>query len=222
MERLIAMITALILVFCSLSACSKRTYEDGYADGYNDGYRAAIEASEDTYISFEEWSNAKHAAEETEPTLSSLPEPDNGYIFEDFTLGILEKVAPLTIEAGGTGGYYIVVDPVHFTFSGAVDSFSRTRYEMGAKYSYLKFYVDANSAVDVLVPLGEYEIYYATGENWYGEDSLFGSDTRYYKCDSTFLFSIEDNQYTGWTVELKPVINGNLDTDVIDAEDFPK
>lgn len=203
MKKITGIFVILILVLCSLSACDNGAYVDGYADGYDAGYRAA------------------HAADATEsemPTLATQPEPENGYIFEDIQM---EKTAPLAIETFGTGGYYFVLDPIQLYIESDATSFEKTRAEMNADYTYLKFYAVAGSAVDIPVPLGEYEIYYATGDVWYGEGDLFGADTVYHKCDDTFLFTIEDGQCSGWTIELMPVPNGNLNTEVIDAEDFP-
>lgn len=86
----------------------------------------------------------------------------------------------------------------------------------------MAFYVQGGTSIDIDVPLGEYEIYYATGYTWYGLDNLFGSDTTYYKCEDTFPFTYLSNTYNGWTLTLYAVSNGNMDTERIDASDFPK
>lgn len=146
--------------------------------------------------------------------LEELPTPSNGHTFQN--IDIIEGSAPLTINTVGTGGYYFVLDPLWISYGG--DSPRKQQYaELSAKYSYIKIYVKAGSTVQMQIPLGEYEIYYATGDKWYGEDALFGEDTVYSKCDDTFVFS----QAYGWTLELTPIINGNLDVDKIDKKDFP-
>lgn len=216
MNKILCVVFILLSLLCT--ACSThRTYEDGYSAGYDAGFKAGLNVSHDS----EESSQPKNKdqAEENESLtgLSPQPEPENGYIFE---VSNRENVAPLTVETGGTGGYYIVLDPLFYEWSGG--SFERTQAELDAKYTNIRFYVHAGSTIDILVPLGEYEIYYATGETWYGLNNLFGSDTIYYKCDDTFLFSTDSDNYYGWTLQLEPVLNGNLDTDVIDPEDFPK
>lgn len=151
---------------------------------------------------------------ELEESLEKIPEPNNGYIFDE--ISIVDGTAPLTIETIGTGGYYLVLDPITLFYEGD-DSFNQTRTEMNAKYSYTKFYIRAGSTVDINVPLGEYRIYYATGESWYGEDDLFGEETVYAKCDDTFVFT----ESQGWTLQLYPVTYGNLDTDTISKKEFP-
>lgn len=92
------------------------------------------------------------------------------------------------------------------------------RFMTGARMS---FYVSAGKSAEVLVPLGEYEIYYATGQTWYGPDDKFGSDTQFYKCDDTFDFYEDDDGYVGWTLTLYKVSNGNMDSTPIDEGDFP-
>lgn len=225
MKQTAAILTVLFLILY-LSACSKGTYEDGYADGYDDGYRAAIASAQKSQPSSPETSTSDGSIADDfiekylghDPSVLPVSKPDHGHIFEDIDR---EKVAPLTIKTTGTDDYYFVLDPIWFPSNGDKDSFEYTKADMDAKYTYIKFFADADSVVDLLIPLGNYEIYYATGSVWYGEDHLFGADTVYHKCDDEFLFTFDDEQYSGWTVEFEPVINGNLDTEIIDATDFP-
>lgn len=151
---------------------------------------------------------------EPEETSEKVPEPSNGYVFEEISIG--SGSSPLTIETIGTGGYYIVLDPITLVYEGD-SSFEEYRTKMFTEYSYTKFYVRAGSTVVMNVPLGEYRIYYAAGDSWYGEDDLFGKDTVYAKCDDTFVFT----ESQGWTLHLYSVANGNLDTDIISKKEFP-
>ena len=91
----------------------------------------------------------------------------------------------------------------------------------GSSYKNTGFYVEADQFAEVLVPLGLYEIYYATGDVWYGPDYLFGEDTRRYQCEGTFRFYDDGEYYQGWTLELYLQDNGNMDSDPIDASDWP-
>lgn len=146
-------------------------------------------------------------------------EPANGYVFEDISKGY--ELASLTVNTSGTGGYYFVLDPICLYQEDASEYFE-LKAELDAKYRYIKFYARSESLVEIEVPLGEYEIYYATGKNWCGEDELFGENTVYVKCDGTFSFFRDGSDVVGWKLELTPITNGNLDTDTIDASDFPK
>ena len=83
------------------------------------------------------------------------------------------------------------------------------------------FYVAADQFAEVLVPLGLYEIYYATGETWYGPDELFGEETRRYQCEGTFEFYDDGEYYQGWTLELYLQENGNMDSDPVDENEWP-
>lgn len=114
-----------------------------------------------------------------------------------------ERVCPLEVDVLGDHAYYVYLDFIGF---GGSD---------------MSFMVSAGRSAEVLVPLGEYEIYYATGETWYGPEYKFGDDTQFYKCDDTFLFYDDGQYYRGYTLELYLQTNGNLDTDVINASAFP-
>lgn len=78
------------------------------------------------------------------------------------------------------------------------------------------FVQDGATAHDISVPAGSYEMRYASGETWYGEDSLFGPDTSYSKADDDFTFGNGD----GYTVELYKQANGNLPTSSINKNNF--
>lgn len=114
-----------------------------------------------------------------------------------------EGLAPLTIETRGTEKYYVHLKP------------------LGYEGSEMSFYVIGGQTAEVLVPLGYYELYYATGVTWYGLENLFGSKTERFKCDDTFDFYEEDGYYQGWTITLYKVSNGNMSTQEVSAEDFP-
>ncbi len=84
----------------------------------------------------------------------------------------------------------------------------------------MTMFIRKGESLDILVPLGSYELRYACGENWYGEEYLFGKNTEYYKTDDTFDFTEDKEGYNGWTVDLTGQIDGNLETPEIDDDDF--
>ena len=47
MKKIIAMIAILAILFCSLSACGKGTFEDGYEAGYDKGLKEGYETGYD-------------------------------------------------------------------------------------------------------------------------------------------------------------------------------
>lgn len=107
---------------------------------------------------------------------------------------------PFSVEVKGEDAYYICMKSL-------VNSANT-----------MAFMVKPGSFVELDVPSGTYEIYYATGKSWYGVDHKFGLETAYYKCDGTFYFA----ETSGWALELYKQANGNMDTDKISASDFPQ
>ena len=77
-------------------------------------------------------------------------------------------------------------------------------------------FVRGGKTVEVAVPSGRYEIRFASGTTWYGDEYLFGPETRCAKADELFSFSKE----TGYTLALYEVSNGNLPTSGMSLEDF--
>jgi hypothetical protein len=84
----------------------------------------------------------------------------------------------------------------------------------------MSIFVRTNQTVTVDVPVGSYYIKYATGIKWFGEEKLFGESTNYHKADYVFNFKLEDNQYTGYTIELFLQDRGNLKTEGISRSEF--
>ena len=81
-------------------------------------------------------------------------------------------------------------------------------------------FVHGGQRTEVLVPVGTYEIRYASGSTWYGENYLFGPETDYTKTDEEFAFRRTPDGYSGYSVTLYKVAHGNLSTSQIRPEDF--
>lgn len=84
----------------------------------------------------------------------------------------------------------------------------------------LTVFVQSGSTVEVEVPLGTYEVRYASGQTWYGYEYLFGPNTSYSKADKTFTFEVVGNQISGFTITLYKVAHGNLHTSGIRPTEF--
>ena len=110
--------------------------------------------------------------------------------------------APLEIKTDRGSSYFIKV--VHW----------------GSKDEVLTAFIRGGDTFETLVPLGSYEIKYASGRDWYGPILDFGQGASYSRCDDRFDFKETLNGYSGFTVELIKQINGNLETDPIAADDF--
>lgn len=113
-----------------------------------------------------------------------------------------QAIAPLEIRTESGSDYYVKV------VNAANDNDT------------LAIYIHGGETVEVEVPLGNYEIRYASGTNWYGDQELFGSDTAFNKADELFNFVDTGYQISGYTITLYQVIDGNLQTKTIDKNQF--
>jgi hypothetical protein len=113
-----------------------------------------------------------------------------------------ERVAPFEIKAA-QGSHYLLKLVDAYTFAPVLTVFVRS-----------------GTTVQVEVPLGTYEVRYASGETWYGYDYLFGPETSYSKADKTFTFEVAGNRISGFTITLYKVAHGNLHTSAIRPTDF--
>lgn len=133
-------------------------------------------------------------------TMPPVPKPSSGLYAQN--LDGRQAIAPLEIRTDSGSDYYVkVVDVVH-----NIDA--------------LTIYIHGGETVEVKVPLGSYEIKYASGNTWYGGKTLFGSETSYNKADEFFAFTDNGSQITGYTITLYQVVDGNLQTISIDESQF--
>ncbi len=126
--------------------------------------------------------------------------PPNGHIF--YSSG-KNHIAPLKIRAPNYSSNFFV---------------KVCNPESGKSVKTL--FVRTGSIVSTKVPLGTYELKYATGKEWYGENCLFGRQTVYSKADRSFSFQIQDNKVAGYNIELIFQLSDNLQTFEISPEDF--
>lgn len=143
------------------------------------------------------YTNDYHLASGKIPTPLSLPK--TGSIFADTEI---DRIAPFTIDTRGEKNFYVKMKD-HDTGEEAFCVFVR-----------------GGETAEVDVPLGVYDLYYATGEDWYGTDLLFWNDTSYYKAEEIFEFYDDGEYVNGWTVELYLQNNGNMETSPIDPDEF--
>lgn len=155
----------------------------------------------------------------------TVEEPENGHIFSALDM---EGIVPFTIESTGSGGYFFVLDPISLSSLNTIksgngaDSFTQDFLVSMEEENFIKFYIRAGETFSISVPVGTYDVYYAAGDDWYGENDLFGSDTVYYRCAEPFRFTMFQEKTTGWTIILERTPDGNLEVDKISSEDFPK
>jgi len=84
----------------------------------------------------------------------------------------------------------------------------------------LTVFVYGGQSAKIDVPLGSFELKYATGDTWYGTKDLFGPNTACSKADKRFDFKRTGNQVSGHSVELYLQVDGNLETAPISLSEF--
>ena len=129
---------------------------------------------------------------------------------------------PITIEASDQYDYY-----VYFEYMGASKKSAHSRAKKNASKVILEddtaIFVKAGQKATTKMPVGIYKMYYACGKGaFYGTTDLFGEETLYYSADSLFEFYDTNDTYYGHTITLKTVLNGNLSTEPISEQSFPK
>jgi len=113
-----------------------------------------------------------------------------------------ESVAPLTIQTSAGANYLVKI----------VDYYSKS--------DVMTIFIKGGDTIRTKVPLGTFEIRYASGKQWYGYNYLFGDDTSYSKADQSFDFRNTGYQITGYTLTLYRVSNGNLRTSYMNPSEF--
>ncbi|HBJ36802.1 MAG TPA: hypothetical protein DDZ51_19010 [Planctomycetaceae bacterium] len=116
-----------------------------------------------------------------------------------------ESAAPLEIRTRvGSGNYYIKISRI----IGSRLVLSKTAF------------IRDGETLNTTMPVGDFEIRYAVGKNWYGTERFFGKSTSYAKADDVFSFRETLQGYSGFTVELYRQVNGNLETEPLSADEF--
>lgn len=113
-----------------------------------------------------------------------------------------ERVAPLEIQTSDGSNYLVKLVSVDL------------------QQPVMTIFVRGGNSVSTQVPLGTYEIKYASGKKWYGYKHIFGPDTSYNKADEIFNFFSTRTTVKGYTITLYPVPGGNLRTIGINPSQF--
>ena len=129
------------------------------------------------------------------------PLPSNGHVWR-YTRK--RGLAPLEIRTTGTEHYLVKAEQ-----NGEVIA---------------SMHVRPGSTAEVLLPLGIFEVKYATGtgEYWCGQDAKFpfGRQTQFFRADDIFHFKDEGDYYSGYTLELFLQPDGNMQTVSLAADEW--
>ncbi|MBV9081806.1 MAG: J domain-containing protein [Acidobacteriaceae bacterium] len=137
-----------------------------------------------------------------------LPLPPTGEIETQRAIHRHATLAPLKVvtAAGGPNYYVKIVD---------------WETHMPA----LVFFIRSGEVATVKMPVGDYELRYAAGAKWYGEEYLFGPTTKYAKIDQPLRIDLErddtdSESVTAYTIELIHHPQGNVEETRISALEF--
>jgi len=134
-----------------------------------------------------------------QPSYPEYAFPDNG---TTWTYNNEEKVARFVVAADAYDHHWVkLVDAV-----------------TGAPV--VAVFVRAGSKTEIKVPLGNYEVRYASGQKWYGPTHLFGPDTSRTKVAGAMRFWAAGEVVHGHSITLYRVSGGNLRTERISASEF--
>jgi len=112
------------------------------------------------------------------------------------------RIARLKIQASSDTGYFIKVRP------------------SGTKTDLLAATISPGGSLETEVPLGSYDLVYATGDTWYGEEALFGHNTQFYQTDRPMIFSQQGSTIKGVVISLVKRAGGNLRSNRLNSTDF--
>jgi len=126
--------------------------------------------------------------------------PINAGIFRRYSYR--EAVAPFRVVTSEGANYFIKLVDKH------------------SQQPEITMFVYGGLPIEIEVPIGTYELRYAYGKTWCGENYLFGEDTSYGMADADFSFQINNGKISGYTVELIPRVHGNLKTRSISGASF--
>ena len=140
------------------------------------------------------------APEFSEP---AVPLPATGKIRKLWRVDSRTVLAPLeVVTAVGSPNYYLKL------------------VDWNTHSPLLVFFVRSGEKTTIEVPVGNYELRYAAGERWYGEEYLFGPGTAYRKAEDAFQFRADGERVSGFTVELIKQSGGNLKETDIEPSEF--
>lgn len=140
-----------------------------------------------------------YAKSKPAPSYPEVAMPNSGAI-QMYSNG--ERVAPFEIQTAQGANYLVKL------------------VSASSQQPIMTIFVRGGFTVSTEVPLGTYEVKYASGEKWYGYEHLFGPDTGYSKAESLFTFENTGYQISGYTITLYRVSNGNLRTSTISPAQF--
>jgi hypothetical protein len=162
----------------------------------NDRTFVPVRFISEAFGAFVTWDESSKTVVITQDNKGGTSLPKNGTIVKYY-----KGPATSPVEIKTTSG------PAHY-FVKVVDWYT--------KKPVITVFIRSGETYETLIPPGLYEIKYAAGSNWYGEDVFFGECTTFTKTEKQFNFT----NTSGYYIELIYQAGGNLDSSEISREEF--
>lgn len=135
---------------------------------------------------------------------------------------VAAALTPVSIRQGVQHVYVGAerIAPFRVTTSSGPDSYFIKLVDANTDNPVMTIYVLGGRTFETHVPLGTYNLRYATGQTWYGTKHLFGPETGYSEVEDSLTFSVQGDEVQGNDIQLVPQLGGNLATKVISAAEF--
>ncbi len=142
------------------------------------------------------------------------PGPENLPAVNSDSLMPQPDIPPLQLPPGGEVHYYTGGEPLApFSVNTAEGSnYFVKLVDPDTKTEVVTLFVRGGEWAETKVPLGNYELRYASGQDWYGEEYLFGTGTVCVRASQEFRFYQNESGFMGHTVILIKQAGGNLNT----------
>lgn len=123
-----------------------------------------------------------------------------------------DEGVPMDIQAekqpfpeNGTTSYYTGDSPAGtVSVANKLDDYIYVKFKSESlNKTIVEAYIHPDSTADIKVPLGRYRIVFASGDEWYGNEYIFGTDTAFYKLGNVTDIKIENNTMINQSIELK-------------------
>ncbi len=155
--------------------------------------------------------------------LGNGPASDTGTPGISTEAKLLESGArPLELPSSGDTRYYNNEEPVAklFIYSAEGTNYFIKLVDKITGEIAMTIFVRGGESVEAQVPLGTYELRYASGESWYGEKHLFGENTACMKATRTLGFDREGDEVKHHRISLIKHLDRNLNLQQIAMEQF--
>ena len=154
------------------------------------------------------------SAQPAKPTLIEQPLPESGIIRR---YGETEAIAPFKVIASDGSAAEKANSPLNQALQ---RHYLVKLLDWESGQPLVTIFVRAEETSEIKVPIGKYRLKYASGQHWYGEQALFGTNMAAEQAIEPLIFAIENNQIAGHTVQFKAKMGGNMRAKNIDHQDF--